>query len=73
MSGGSTSKEKPEILIYGPAKPTIVEPLRDIFTLRYLETSRDIDRLPQTVAAKIRGVAVTGLVPVESEMLSHCP
>lgn len=73
MSGGSTSKEKPEILIYGPAKPTIVEPLRDIFTLRYLETSRDIDRLPQSIAAKIRGVAVTGLVPVESEMLSHCP
>lgn len=73
MSAKATTPTKPEILVYGPAKPTIIEPLRDKFTLRIVESSRDIDRLPKSVSEQIHGMAVTGLVPVESDLLSHCP
>ncbi|TAK48644.1 MAG: 2-hydroxyacid dehydrogenase [Xanthobacteraceae bacterium] len=73
MSANVTGQAKPEILVYGPAKPTIIDPLRERFTLRMVETSHDIDRLSRSVAEQIHGMAVTGLVPVESDLLSHCP
>jgi lactate dehydrogenase-like 2-hydroxyacid dehydrogenase len=59
MAGGNIQAEKIDLLIYGPNKPIIDKGFSDRFVLHPSETRADLDRLNPTVAAKIRGAAVT--------------
>jgi lactate dehydrogenase-like 2-hydroxyacid dehydrogenase len=72
MTAG-TSSEKVDLLIYGPSKPLIEKGFSDQFVLHTCETQADLERLPKDVAARLRGIAVTGLVPVNSTVLSAYP
>lgn len=67
------SSEKIDLLIYGPSKPTVEKGFSDQFVLHAWETQADLDRLSGTVAERIRGIAVTGLVPTNSAVLSRFP
>lgn len=69
----SGSSEKVDILIYGPSKPIVDNGFTDRFELHKYEHQLDLERLPQAIADKIRGVAVTGLVPANSAVLSRYP
>src|SRR6478609_3719194 len=73
MMGTGISSEKIDLLVYGPSKPLIENGFSDQFVLHKYETQPDLERLPAGVAEKIRGVAVTGQVPVNSAMLSKYP
>ena len=59
MAGGNISSEKIDLLIYGPNKPIIDKGFSDQFVLHPAETRADLERIGPTVAAKIRGAAVT--------------
>jgi lactate dehydrogenase-like 2-hydroxyacid dehydrogenase len=72
MTAG-TSSEKVDLLIYGPSKPLIEKGFSDQFVLHTCETQADLERLPKDVPARLRGIAVTGLVPVNSTVLSAYP
>lgn len=72
MTAGISS-EKIDLLIYGPSKPLIEKGFSDQFVLHKYETHADLERLPKDAAARLRGVAVTGLVPVNSAVLSAYP
>jgi len=67
------SSEKIDLLIYGPTKPTVAKGFTDQFVLHSFETQHDLERLPADVAARVRGIAVTGLVPVNGAVLSAYP
>lgn len=69
----SGSSEKVDILVYGPSKPIVDNGFTDGFELHKYEHQLDLERLPQAIADKIRGVAVTGLVPANSAVLSRYP
>jgi lactate dehydrogenase-like 2-hydroxyacid dehydrogenase len=56
---GNISSEKIDLLIYGPNKPIVDKGFSDQFVLHPFETRADLDRVSPTVAAKIRGAAVT--------------
>jgi lactate dehydrogenase-like 2-hydroxyacid dehydrogenase len=71
--GTGISSEKIDLLIYGPTKPLINNGFSDQFVLHTYETQPDLERLPAGVAEKIRGIAVTGLVPTNSAVLSKYP
>jgi lactate dehydrogenase-like 2-hydroxyacid dehydrogenase len=65
--------EKIELLVYGPRKPTIDNGFDDVFVLHHCEQHADLERLAPAFAGKIRGVAVTGLVPCGSAVQAHFP
>jgi lactate dehydrogenase-like 2-hydroxyacid dehydrogenase len=67
------SSEKIDLLIYGPNKATVDKGFSDQFVLHNAETQHDLERVPADVAARIRGIAVTGQVPVNSAVLSAYP
>ena len=67
------ASERIDLLIYGPRKPTIDNGFPDTFDLHKYETQGDLGRLPPGVAARIRGIAVTGLVPTHKPTLSLFP
>lgn len=71
--GTGISSDKIDLLIYGPSKALIENGFSDQFILHKYETLADLERVPAGVAEKIRGVAVTGQVPVNSAMLSKYP
>ena len=71
--GTGISSEKIDLLVYGPSKPVIENGFSDQFVLHKYETQSDLDRLPADVAGKIRGVAVTGLVPTNGAVLAKYP
>lgn len=71
--GTGISSDKIDLLIYGPSKPLIENGFSDQFVLHKYETQPDLERLPAGVAEKLRGVAVTGLVPTNSAVLSKYP
>src|SRR3954466_4820070 len=73
MMGTGISSDKIDLLIYGPSKPLIENGFSDQFVLHKYETQPDLERLPAGVAEKLRGVAVTGLVPTNSAVLSKYP
>jgi lactate dehydrogenase-like 2-hydroxyacid dehydrogenase len=56
---GNISSEKIDLLIYGPNKPIVDKGFSDQFVLHPFESRADLDRVSPTVAAKIRGAAVT--------------
>jgi len=66
------SGQKADILVYGPKKPLIERGLSG-FNLHVIHERADVDKLAPDVAEKIRGIAVTFLVPANSAMLSRFP
>ena len=74
MAGGNIQAEKIDLLIYGPNKPIIDKGFSDRFMLHPSETRADLDRLNPTVAAKIRGAAVTyGTVRCDGAAMAMFP
>ncbi|MET0905623.1 MAG: 2-hydroxyacid dehydrogenase [Tardiphaga sp.] len=71
--GTGISSDKIDLLVYGPSKPLIENGFTDQFVLHKYETQPDLERLPAGVAAKLRGIAVTGLVPTNGAVLSKYP
>jgi lactate dehydrogenase-like 2-hydroxyacid dehydrogenase len=67
------AQTKPDILVFGPPKPVVVSGLSGAFTLHKFENHRDLGRLSAAAAEKIRGIAVTDLLPVDALMLSRFP
>ncbi len=67
------AQTKPDILVFGPPKPVVISGLSGLFTLHGLESHRDLGRLSAAAADKIRGVAVTDLLPIDAPMLSRLP
>jgi lactate dehydrogenase-like 2-hydroxyacid dehydrogenase len=59
MAGGNISKEKVDLLIYGPNRPILENGFSDQFVLHAAETRHDLERLTPAMSEKIRGVAVT--------------
>jgi lactate dehydrogenase-like 2-hydroxyacid dehydrogenase len=73
MMGTGISSEKIDLLVYGPSKPLIENGFSDQFVLHKYETQADLERLPAGVAEKLRGIAVTGLVPTNGAVLAKYP
>ncbi|WP_398475695.1 2-hydroxyacid dehydrogenase [Tardiphaga sp.] len=71
--GTGISSDKIDLLIYGPSKPLIENGFSDQFVLHKYETQPDLERLPPGIAEKLRGIAVTGLVPTNGAVLSKYP
>ena len=71
--GTGISSDKIDLLVYGPSKPLIENGFTDQFVLHKYETQPDLERLPAGVAEKLRGIAVTGLVPTNGAVLSKYP
>lgn len=71
--GTGISSEKIDLLVYGPTKPLIENGFSDQFVLHKYETQADLERLPAGVAEKLRGIAVTGLVPTNGAVLAKYP
>jgi lactate dehydrogenase-like 2-hydroxyacid dehydrogenase len=67
------SSDKIDLLIYGPSKPLIERGFSDRYALHIFETLADLERLPAEAAGRIRGIAVTGLVPTNAPVLSRFP
>jgi lactate dehydrogenase-like 2-hydroxyacid dehydrogenase len=68
-----TSSDKIDLLIYGPSKPVVENGFSDRVVTHVYETLADLERLPPDVAARIRGIAVTGLVPMNASVQSRFP
>jgi lactate dehydrogenase-like 2-hydroxyacid dehydrogenase len=73
MASANGSQDKVDLLVYGPSKPVVDGGFPAQFVLHKLESQRDLDRLAPDVAARIRGIAVTGLVPADATMLTRFP
>ena len=69
----SHSQNNPDVLIYGPSKPIIDGGFPAHYTLHKCENKHDLDRLPSEVAARISGVAVSGLVQADGAMMARFP
>ncbi len=67
------ARTKPDILVFGPPKPVVISGLSGPFTLHKFENHRDLGRLAAAAAERIRGIAVTDLLPVDALMLSRLP
>lgn len=67
------SSEQIDLLIYGPSKATVDNGFSDRFVLHKFETQADLGRLQPAIAERIRGIAVTGLVPTHKPTLSLFP
>src|SRR3981081_93457 len=59
MAGGNISKEKVDLLIYGPSRPILENGFSGPFVLHAAETRHDLERLTPAILQKIRGIAVT--------------
>ncbi|HEY0329594.1 MAG TPA: 2-hydroxyacid dehydrogenase [Rhodopseudomonas sp.] len=62
-----------DLLLYGPDKPLINEGFPDRFGLHQAVQLADLERLSPAVVERIRGVAVTGLVPASGAVLARFP
>ncbi|MBB5053144.1 lactate dehydrogenase-like 2-hydroxyacid dehydrogenase [Afipia massiliensis] len=67
------SQEKVDVLVYGPSKPVIDGGFPANFVLHKFENQHDLSRMTPDIAARIRGVAVTGLVQADAVMLARLP
>ena len=67
------SANKADILIYGPLKPLVEKGLAEQFSTHSCRSVADVEALAPDVTARIRGVAVTGLVQANAAMLSRFP
>lgn len=73
MTSANPSQDKIDVLLYGPSKPVVEGGFPAQFVLHKLESQRDLDRLAPDVMARVRGIAVTGLVPADATMLARFP
>ena len=73
MASANGSQDKIDVLLYGPSKPVVEGGFPAHFVLHKLESQRDLDRLPPDVTGRVRGIAVTGLVPADATMLARFP
>ena len=73
MASANGSQDKIDVLLYGPSKPVVEGGFPAHFVLHKLESQRDLDRLPPDVMGRVRGIAVTGLVPADATMLARFP
>jgi lactate dehydrogenase-like 2-hydroxyacid dehydrogenase len=69
----SNSQGNPDVLIYGPSKPVIDGGFPANYTLHKCENKHDLERLTPEVAARIRGIAVSGLVQADAAMMARFP
>jgi lactate dehydrogenase-like 2-hydroxyacid dehydrogenase len=60
-------------LIYGQSKPLVEEGFSERFVLHKCQSEGDLDQLPAGVPERIRGIAVTGLVPANAAILAKYP
>lgn len=67
------SENKADVLIYGPLKPLIEKGLSGEFATHSCRSIADVEALPADVTARIRAIAVTGLVPANAAMLARFP
>ncbi len=65
--------DKVDLLIYGPSKKVVDNGFNDKFILHKFNNQHDLSRLGADIAARIRGIAVTGLVQADKAMLSRFP
>lgn len=73
MAIANASGETIDLLVYGPVKPVINDGFPAPFVAHSIESKHDLSRLPKDVAGRIRGIAVTGLVPTDSTVLAQFP
>src|SRR5437763_11730933 len=74
MVGGNISREKVDLLIYGPVRPILENGFPDQFVLHAAETKHDLERLTPAMLEKIRGIAVTyHTVPANRTALAMFP
>jgi lactate dehydrogenase-like 2-hydroxyacid dehydrogenase len=69
----SLSSEKVDLVLYGPSKRVINEGFSDQFVLHPCESRAQVEQLPAEIAQRVRGVAVTGLVPADGAVLRRFP
>ena len=65
--------DKIDLLIYGPSKPLVERGFSDQYDLHKSETLADLEQLSAEATGRIRGIAVTGLVPTDVAVLSRFP
>ena len=71
---GETGASGPiDLLIYGPRKQVIDQGFPDGYALHRCERADDLESLGDDVRHRIRGIAVTGLVPTGAAMLGRFP
>ena len=74
MMDGKIASEQIDLLIYGPSKPIVDNGFSDRFVLHAFETKHDLERLSPSIAARIRGAAVTyNTVRGDSTTLAQFP
>jgi len=69
----TNTPDKVDVLIYGQPKPLVTNGLNGMFTTYAAESRGDLDRISPAVAARIRGVAVNGLVSADKGMMALFP
>ncbi len=65
--------DKPDILLLGPAKPTIVEGLAGKVSLHRMIDAKDGDAFLAELAPRIRGIAVSGFGGVDGAFMARLP
>lgn len=73
MPEDTGSAETIDVLIYGPRKDVIDNGFNGGYAVHKVEQPADFDALAPEAAANIRGIAVSGLVPVTAEVLERFP
>jgi lactate dehydrogenase-like 2-hydroxyacid dehydrogenase len=69
----ANSSERVDVLVYGQPKQLVTDGLAATFALHAVESRADLDRIAPAVAARIRGVAVNGLVSADKAMMATFP
>jgi lactate dehydrogenase-like 2-hydroxyacid dehydrogenase len=65
--------EKPDILLLGPAKPTIVDGLADKVNLHKMIEAIDGEAFLAELAPRLRGIAVSGFGGVDGALMARFP
>ncbi|UYO54294.1 2-hydroxyacid dehydrogenase [Rhodopseudomonas palustris] len=73
MPGETGASEPIDLLIYGPRKEVIDQGFPAGYVLHKCERADDLEKLSDEARSRIRGIAVTGLVPTGTAMLARFP
>ena len=73
MTTSPMTSEKIDLLLYGPAKRIVDEGFSDQYVLHRAETQADLGKLSGEQLQRVRGIAVTGLVPTDRAVLMRFP
>uniref|UniRef100_E6VG76 D-isomer specific 2-hydroxyacid dehydrogenase NAD-binding protein n=1 Tax=Rhodopseudomonas palustris (strain DX-1) TaxID=652103 RepID=E6VG76_RHOPX len=73
MPGETDASGPIDLLVYGPRKEVIDQGFPAGYVLHKCERADDLDGLSEEVRGRIRGIAVTGLVPTGAAMLAGFP